>query len=233
MTIYLRKYPQATPPGSPEQLSEQCDHWRRRTYWLTAVAVTIMAASATAVVCAINEARAARALIARTAPPAIDAEPQLLPVAAPAVAGVPVAPPEKLAGMKLPPPKLNASQKERFLEALGALSSAHLFQSYLNIGLLADGVESEAYTTKQAEETMRSIENMMDQVDAQLGKLTKTTLEPDDHAALEQIKAVAVMLRLQAKFLQDYWKSGDQADAERYHEVRNAAWKALGKIMQP
>ena len=36
---------------------------------------------------------------------------------------------------------------------------------------------------------------MMDQVDAQLGKLTKTGLEADDHAALEQIKAVAVMLR--------------------------------------
>ncbi len=108
----------------------------------------------------------------------------------------------------MPRPKLDASQKERFLEAIGSLSAAHLFHTYLNIGLLADGVESEVYSTKEAEETLQSIDDMMAQVDGQLGDLNKVGLDADDRAALEQIKAVAVMLRLQARsFCKDYWKS--------------------------
>src|SRR5262245_57768816 len=47
-----------------------------------------------------------------------------------------------------PPPA--RTPHERMLETLGGLSAAHLYQSYLNIGLLADAVENETYTEAQA-----------------------------------------------------------------------------------
>jgi hypothetical protein len=222
MAIQLKKHPQALPHRSAEDLSAQCARWRRRAHLLM---VLVGATAALAGVAGIKEIRAARA---DAAPTALELD---------EAAAVKITPPNKVAEVAsakpAPPPKLDAGHKERYLEAIGALCAAHLLQSFLNIGLVADGVESEAYTTKEAKETLQSIENLMDQVDTQLGKLTKTGLDADDRAALEQFKAVAVMLRLQAKFLQDYWKNGEKADAERYHEVRKAAWEGLGKIMQP
>jgi hypothetical protein len=124
------------------------------------------------------------------------------------------------------------SRRDRYLEALGSLSAAHLYQSYLNIGLLADGVESEAYTVKEAEDTLRSINDIIDQVDGQLQKLAKGGLEPDDVASIEQIKTANAVLRLQSKCLETYWRTGEATKAEAYHEARKMAWKALAKLMQ-
>src|SRR5262245_54974985 len=74
----------------------------------------------------------------------------------------------------VPVPAKNAaagkSVKERFLEALGGLSAAHVYQSYLNIGLLADGVESEAYSKAEAEQMLATVGNMIDMADRQLDK---------------------------------------------------------------
>lgn len=239
MTASIKKhYPKALPFRAPEELASECDIWRRRTYWLMASATVIVALAIGAVVFVINDARAAKApvpfvLVQEEA--ALEPAVELQSKPALSVTDIPVSPPNKLAK---PPAsisakeRLDAAQRERFLEVFGSLSAAHLFQTYLNIGLLADGVESEAYTTTEAEETLRSISDVMDQVDGQLEKLTTTGLDSADNAALEQIKAVTVMLRLQAKCLQDYWKTGAAAKAEEYHEVRKAAWKGLHKVLQ-
>ena len=84
-----------------------------------------------------------------------------------------------------------------FLEALGSLSSTHLYQSYLNIGLLADGVESETYTVEEAEQNLKAVVDMMNRVDRQHARLAKSALDPEDLQSLKQIQAISAMLQLQ------------------------------------
>src|SRR5260370_26930357 len=52
-----------------------------------------------------------------------------------------------------------AAQHAVMLESLGGLSAANLYQSYLNIGLLADGVQSETFTIEGAAGTLKIITN--------------------------------------------------------------------------
>src|SRR5207249_7457862 len=60
---------------------------------------------------------------------------------------------------------------ESLLEAVGGLSVAHLYQSYLNIGLLADAVESETYSDKEALPILQKIQDLLGGVDKHLAHI--------------------------------------------------------------
>jgi hypothetical protein len=117
------------------------------------------------------------------------------------------------------------------LEALGSLSVAHLYQSHLNIGLLADGVESKTYTVAEAEESLVPVLDLMAQTDARLAKIAKSDLDAEDRRAIQQIQAVSALLRLQAGALRAYWASGEMQQASDFQEARTASWQGLEKVM--
>ena len=150
MNVQVKKYPQATPAHSSEHLSAQCDHWRRRTYWLAGVALTILAASASAVVFAINDARAARASLSQTAPPAINVQPPPLPETTLPIVSAPRSP-QETRGSETAGPQARSLPEGTLPRSGWQLDWPPIFPaSHCNIGLLADGVESEAYTAKEA-----------------------------------------------------------------------------------
>lgn len=143
----------------------------------------------------------------------------------------PVAP--KLAPLVLP---ANAqakpvSVKTDFLEALGSLSATHLYQSHLNIGLLADGVESGTYTSAEAEESLKPVLDMMKQVEMRLAKLAKGEVNAEDRRSIEQIQAVSALLRLQADALRAYWATGEMQQADDFQQTRKASWQGVSKVM--
>jgi hypothetical protein len=121
--------------------------------------------------------------------------------------------------------------KEVFLETLGGLSAAHLYQSYLNIGLLADGVENKAITIEAATRTLKIVTNCLSLVDRKLAKLNKAALDPDDHESLEQIKTVVELLRLQTQTLLAYWATGAAEQGEDYERTRKVSWTGLSKVL--
>src|ERR1019366_2779960 len=104
----------------------------------------------------------------------------------------------------LPEAKAKAPRAD-FLEALGSLSATHLYQTHLNIGLLADGVESETYTIEEAEKNLKSVVEMMKHVEAQQTRLATSGLDPDDQDSIREIQAVSAMLHLQIDSLRAYW----------------------------
>jgi hypothetical protein len=118
-----------------------------------------------------------------------------------------------------------------FLEALGSLSATHLYQTHLNIGLLADGVESETYSVEEAEKNLKSVVEMMETVEAQQARLAKSGLEPDDLDSMRQIQAVSAMLHLQIDALRAYWKTEEVEQADQYHLARKATWQGLSKVL--
>src|SRR5262245_44517603 len=223
MAVPTNHYPRATPYHSTEELAAQTVRLRRWTYRLIAAAAGLVVLSVAAVVFVKNQANAGVATPGGAAAEIAVAPPPSSNSAEPA--------PVKETKPKAPAAAPTFPQRDRFLEALGGLSAAHLYQSYLNIGMLADGVESEAYTVQEAEKLLTSVIDLMNRVDAQLVKIGQTGLDGDDQASLERIKSVSALLRLQTRTLQTYWASGEKTQAERYHRAREAAWTGLTKVL--
>jgi hypothetical protein len=121
--------------------------------------------------------------------------------------------------------------KDRMLETLGGLSAAHLYQSYLNIGLVADAVENDTYTQAQASQMLFTVAGLMDVVDKQLERLTKMELGADDKQNVQRIRAISSLMRVQVASLQAYWLTGDDKHAKRYHETREKAWAGLSEVL--
>src|SRR5262245_49106292 len=78
-----------------------------------------------------------------------------------------------------PPPEASKSA-DRLVEALGGLTAAHLYQAHLNIGLLADSVESRVYTLAEAKKLLETLTSLLDTVDRQLTRVGEQELKPED-----------------------------------------------------
>jgi hypothetical protein len=117
------------------------------------------------------------------------------------------------------------------LETVGTLTAAHAFQTYLNIGLIADGKAKGTYSDRDARKILDSVLRLQDSVDGKLAAVNKVELAKDDRASLEDMRTVSDLLRKQAKELEAYWESGKEADEQRYEEVRKDSWAALNRLM--
>jgi hypothetical protein len=222
-----------------DELSVRAERLRRWTWWL----VGAYALFALVVAGVITMAVKFPAVVYTVVPPPDRPQEQAslnidVPKPAPIVpepAPTP-APTAKPAPSEAPPtvaakPAAAPAPSAGFLEALGGLSATHLYQSHLNIGLLADAVESETYTVEDAEKNLKAVVDLMKLVDGQLAKVTKAGLDAEDKESVRQIQAVNAMLRLQVDALRDYWATGEMDHAERYHKARKASWQGLSKIM--
>jgi hypothetical protein len=252
-----RTYPRALPHRSLDDIVEESEHQRRTleaelaaqaerlrcvtTRFVVALATTIVLATATVVVALKWPAflgvstdvaipvsdvgsvqppkRSAPTLKANPPAPNSDASAKPAPEPAPA----PPAQADRDASA--------AASSEVFLEVLGGLSAAHLYESYLTIGLLADGVESRAYPVADAKVTLRIITDYLTLVETKLSKLETLGLEPDDQDALKRLKTVSRLLRLQSQTLLAYWASGQKGHGEQYQQTRKASWTALSKVL--
>lgn len=125
----------------------------------------------------------------------------------------------------------DAAQRDRFLEALGSLSAAHLYQSYLNIGLIADGVENETYSRNEGANLLATVQNLLGQVETGLQRVAQTGLDRDDQQALDRVRQVTTHLREQATALLAYWAGGEMDQVSRYRAARALAWDELQSLL--
>lgn len=175
-----------------------------------------------------------RALARSELPPAGKAEPP----ARDAKPAAPARPPDSLPVPRDPVPREpGATPREVALEALGGLTAAHLYQSYLNIGMLADAAENEVYGADDAKKLLTTILAWMDNVDQQLVRLAETNLEPDDKKRVTQVRQLTTLLRTQAKELRAYWDvpesdaDGKKDHEMKFHKAREDAWSGIRELL--
>jgi hypothetical protein len=126
--------------------------------------------------------------------------------------------------------KARNPDRSRLLEAAGTLTAAHCYQTYLNLGLIADGKAKGTYTRQDAYKILDSILALLDSVDGKLAGLAKIDLDKGDRQSLEQMRDLSALLRRQAKDLEAFWDSGKEEDLGRYESTRKDAWAAIGKL---
>jgi hypothetical protein len=132
-----------------------------------------------------------------------------------------------------PPKPENAStaqDRRQLLEAVGALTAANCYQTYLNIGLIADGKAKGTYTTQDASKVLDSVLSLLNSVDRNLAAVAKIQLDKRDRESLEQMRDLSALLRLQGKELQAYWDSGKEEDGTKYDSTRKDSWAAIGRL---
>lgn len=117
------------------------------------------------------------------------------------------------------------------LQTIGTLTAAHYFQTYLNVGFIADGKSKGTYAIEDARKVLRSVLSLADSVDRQLKTFGKRTLDKEDRDSLEQMRAISALLRRQGAELQTYWDSDQDQDFARYESLRKTSYAAISKLM--
>ena len=124
-----------------------------------------------------------------------------------------------------------ASERRQLLETIGALIAAHCYQTYFNIGLLADGRAKGTYNDKDALRVLDSILSILATVEQKLAALDKLALDKEDRASLAQMRELSHLLGRQANDLEALWDNGREEDAARYESTRKDAWAAISKLL--
>jgi hypothetical protein len=124
-------------------------------------------------------------------------------------------------------------ERRQLLETLGALTSAHCYQTYLNIGFIADAKAKGTYSERDAYKVLDSVLAVLNSVDRKLARLDKVELDKEDRASLDRMLQLSGLLRRQAKELQTFWDTGRDEDAAQYEKVRKDSWAALSSLMGP
>jgi len=153
----------------------------------------------------------------------------------PVVVAEPAKPAEAATPREAPKPAASVAKssedRTRLLEALGTLTAAHYFQTYLNIGFIADGKTRGTYTDRDARKVLDSVLSLVNSAEKQLEAIEKIDLSNGDRARLVELQAVSALLRQQGKELQGYWDTGKDENAVRYESLRQTAWTSILKLM--
>lgn len=156
--------------------------------------------------------------------------------AAPSAPSLPYTPPRSGSAPEKDSPR-SAPSRDDLLDAVGSLLGAHLHQGYLNIGLLADAQENDAYEPADAKKVLGNVLALLDNVDQQIRRLAKNSLDDDDRKRLAQATAISALLRLQAKELGAYWDTPEKdKDVKKDHETkylqaREQAWTGIKALL--
>jgi len=124
----------------------------------------------------------------------------------------------------------SAQERRQLLETVGALTSAHFYQTYLNIGLIADGKAKGVFTDRDADKVLDSVLSLLSSIDRNLAALAKMDLDKRDLDSLDQLRDLSALLAQQGKELKAFWDGGKEEDAARYDDARKNSWATIGKL---
>jgi len=124
------------------------------------------------------------------------------------------------------------SQREFCLKTMAVLTVGHLYQGYLNIGLLADGREGGAFEKAEAVQVLAEVTNTLQIVDRQLAKLLGQGLDSEDQKDVQHVRKLGSLLRVQARELKAYWDNPDEEQKRKYRKAREAAWAGIERLLE-
>jgi hypothetical protein len=121
--------------------------------------------------------------------------------------------------------------RQALLEVVGALAGSQLYQTYLNIGFIADGRAEGTYDDTDAGQLLGSVLELLDVLDKQLEKVSKLDLDDEDRASTAQVRKLSGLLRQQGKDLRAFWDSDDKKRGDKYEKTRQEAWAGISKLL--
>jgi len=211
------EYPRALPFNPPRK--ENAPHWR---FWphVALLLVLVIAAEYW-----FRGLRGQAALPASLHPEsALEKEERTKPALNVAASAAEKAQPEK------GKPAATLADNKLLLETLGAWGASQVYQSYLNIGMLADAVAHQAYAEGEAYAILATLNGLLQMMDRQLEKVA-TVIDTEDQAALANIRRLNRLLQTQADALVISWETGDRKKEEEYLQIRGKSWDGIQEVL--
>lgn len=122
------------------------------------------------------------------------------------------------------------------VRAIGTLSGSHLYQTFLNLGLLDANVRAGTYSTAEGKQVLATVQSLVNTVEKRLVQVNRVPLAQEDRTTLIRVRQANELLRQQADKLAAYWNAPDEAAAEQaysaYKQSRDEAWKSISRILQ-
>jgi hypothetical protein len=124
--------------------------------------------------------------------------------------------------------RAQAAEDTSLVEALGGLSAAYVYQTYLNIGMIGDSVAGKSMEPATGKELLGSVLRMADTINTQLTAVAKNDkLSADDQKTMQEFLAIITLLKTQGKELELMWSTKDEAHAKKYESARTLAWDKI------
>lgn len=127
-------------------------------------------------------------------------------------------------------PTANAADDGR-LEAIGGLSAAYMYTTYIAIGTTADGFGKDVYQAEQVKSIMTGFIGSMDAVKKQLSKVQANLTDPGDVRYIGEAVQIFSLLQDEARSLSKFAASKDNVDFQAYDRARTTVWPKIQKLL--
>jgi hypothetical protein len=116
-------------------------------------------------------------------------------------------------------------------QLIGILTASYLYQSYLNIGYLADATSGGVYSEDEAIEQVDGLIGVIGGVRDELQAYSKYMQSESDLLYVENLVKIADILLQEAGALQRYYQTGDEDYARDYLEFNDVAQRAISQLL--
>lgn len=117
------------------------------------------------------------------------------------------------------------------LSAIGGLSAAHMYTSYIAIGAIGDAFGNEVYDTERVQELMKGMVGMLDTLKKQLLLVQENCEDKADQEYIDETIQIYTLLQEEARQLSKYSESTDKADYRAYEKARTTVWPRIEKLL--
>ncbi len=128
--------------------------------------------------------------------------------------------------------QVRAAEDTAVVEAIGGLSAAYVYQTYLNIGMIGDSVANKSMEPDTAKQLLGSVLGLADTITKQLTAVAKSDkLSADDQKTMQEFLTIISLLKTQGSELQQIWSTKDEAHAKKYESARTLAWDKIKTLL--
>ena len=117
------------------------------------------------------------------------------------------------------------------LSAIGGLSAAHMYTTYIAIGAVADAFGNDVYETEQVQEIMGGLVGMIDTLKKQLLLVQENCEDESDQEYIDETIQIYSLLQEEARQLSTFSESTEKADHRAYEKARTTVWPRIEKLL--
>ncbi|MCF7797680.1 MAG: hypothetical protein K9N11_06160 [Lentisphaeria bacterium] len=139
-----------------------------------------------------------------------------------------IAPPQVVNAQSFPQP---AAADTLSLKMVGVLAASYLYQSYLNIGYLADLNAVDAYSFTELDENLDAVMQIIGGVRDELRVYSTVLPLKTDSLYVDILVQASDLLLQEAAALQKYMQTGNEQDAAVYLQLNGDARKLLESLL--
>lgn len=127
-----------------------------------------------------------------------------------------------------PPPADPDSER---LYLIGAMGGSLVYTTYAYIGVLADSLSKDLYTTQQVQELLKETIAMSQSLIKRLERVRAGGLTEEDQEAIDKMIAIHKLLQDQAQAASRFAATRSAQDAETFDTARSTVWPRISQLL--